>query len=524
MSLDSNLLSRQVFNDVKVLIIEGTLQRIQPDLFKGFMQLQKITLNLYNFEEFVHYGLNWLDSIDSFSEITLDSFESELFQEYWFPEADFCYFKNIYDNQKIKFKIVGFKSDKALTCTLAWAFKNLVSNRPLVQSFDSDSFKQYFAECDFNAKLNSCSNFSKVSNFSILSSINSVNDIKYLVYSIKYAIFMVVLPTVGIIGIVLNVLTFYVIISRKNFHSFRTTVFSFISAIAVFNSIIISVSLTKLMNECITYNGIFCSTIRENTQVQIFYIIQVFMIRFFKCCANLTLILFTLTRYKKVQNQNDNIIVKPFKAYKKFALVFVFALMFSFEAILQYKINNNDWNYYGKYPIEKNLFDLDYDSKNEGLVYIILVLVSEFLNSFFVHLINFCIDIFLILKFKDMKKKFKILFIDSNTPYLNKLKRKEFNLLKIVIVTGVLNFLFRLPELFGSIFKYLKYFLALDSFTYKKTDPIYLYVNLCVHMDICDELHEIAEILYLFSTILDFFVFYCYNKSFRVAFKGIFKF
>ena len=53
--------------------------------------------------------------------------------------------------------------------------------------------------------------------------------------------------------------------------------------------------------------------------------------------------------------------------------MFLFGFLLSFENFLQYKLNNGDWNYYNKFPIEKNLF-IDFENINEGLIYLILSL------------------------------------------------------------------------------------------------------------------------------------------------------
>jgi hypothetical protein len=67
----------------------------------------------------------------------------------------------------------------------------------------------------------------------------------------------------------------------------------------------------------------------------------------------------------------------------------------------------------------------------------------------------------------------------------------------------------------------LKFLLAFDSFKYKITDQIHLLVELCINMDVCDDLKFITEIFYLTSCSIDFFLFYYFNNYYQVVVEEV---
>lgn len=523
-NLDENVLSNNVFSSLVEFKMSGTIQKIQTNLFETFKSLRRISLNIFNFEEFINFGLEWMlhvksnQTISSDVAVTFDIYDSELFKEYHFPEEDICLFKDIYKNKIINFSLIGFRAKTSLSCTFLWIFRKLSLDG--VMLYESLEFRDITNECKFDFRIEGCNqmNLTNSKNFYF----KNINDVKYFVYEMKFIVIIIILPLISLAGIILNLLVIVVIVDKRHNHTFHRNIYKFMCGISVFNLMILILSLLKLMSECTTFNGIFCSKIRENLLIQSFYITQAFLNRFLKFCANLSLIFFSLSRYLNVKQENKSYLIKrsPFSLVKIYFCMFLFGFLLSFENFLQYKLNNGDWNYYNKFPIEKNLF-IDFENINEGLIYLILSLISEFLNSFIMIVLNLILDIVLIFKFKRLKRNFCNLFEKSKSSYFKRLKQKEINLFKMVILTGILNFTFRLPELIGSIFKYLKYFLALQSFKYKLSDKINLFVDLCVHLDICTELQDMSEIFYLASCSVDFFVFYIYNKSFRVALKKL---
>lgn len=520
--LNDFLFDSNVFGLLAELSITGTLQKIEKNVFSKFKQLERITLDVYNFNEFIRYGLDWMLFVKSNAapvDITIDMFNSEIFREYFFPDEDFCYFKDIFSNRKINFYLIGFHTKSSLSCTLIWIFKDLSVNG--IEFSQIPMFRERAQECKFELKLNKCAPEYAVQNAYHL---NNVFDIQFLSYQIKFITLLFILPFVSVVGIVLNLLVIIVLLDKRHNHTFHRQIYKFMTGISMFNFLILILYLFKLMSDCITYNGLFCSLVREVHLVQCLYIAEVFLIRFFKFCSSLTLISFSLSRYMDSERENKSYLIQKSRltVTKIYIIIFVVSMMFSFENILQYKLNNNEGTFVNKYPIEKNLLN-DFEDISEGFVYVILLLISEFANSFVIVVINFVLDIFLIIKIKKLKKKFFAVFSRSRSTYIDALKHKEMNLFKMVIFTGLANFFLRIPELIGSIMKYLKYFLAYKQFKYRLTDSINIFVDMCVHMDLCTEFQSMAEVIYLISFSVDFVIFYVYNKSFRLALKRLFK-
>ncbi len=381
-----------------------------------------------------------------------------------------------------------------------------------------------FENCNFEERLKLClkKNATIMTLDKTSQQFNSFQDIKYFVYEIKFFVLTILLPIVSITGIILNLLVIIVFIRQNKNHIFRDNIFKYMTAISFFNLTILVLSILRLMSECITYNSLFCSVIRENLIVQSFFITEVFLKSFFKMSATLTLLAFSLCKNHSIFENENSLIKTKHSSRKIFALIFSTSFLFSFEQILQYKLNEFDWNLVNKFPIEKDMF-LDFVNPTEGLIYTVIILIGEFINSFFFVILILIIDIVLIHKFNKLKKDFFKLFNKTQSKYLKRLKTKEINFIKMIILTGCLNFIFRLPELVGTTLKYLKFFFAYNSVKYKIKDPIHVIVDLCINMEVCDDLKFITEIFYLTSCSIDFFLFYYFNKPFRNSFKKFFK-
>jgi hypothetical protein len=78
-NIDSSLLDNRVFRNLNRLDIIGSIDRIQVDLFKAFLQIRSIGLKMIHVREFFHRnGIEWIKCINvvAFDMVDLDSAES----------------------------------------------------------------------------------------------------------------------------------------------------------------------------------------------------------------------------------------------------------------------------------------------------------------------------------------------------------------------------------------------------------------------------------------------------------------
>jgi hypothetical protein len=121
-------------------------------------------------------------------------------------------------------------------------------------------------------------------------------DVKYSFYIVQFVFNVIMLPLFCIFGLFSNALTIYVI--RAQAKELKEPFFDYMKVNSCLNCIYCSVYLTTLMNECILFNGIYCSSIRQSLFAQWY---RILVIEYFgdaiKICSNFTYILMNVNRY-----------------------------------------------------------------------------------------------------------------------------------------------------------------------------------------------------------------------------------
>ena len=81
-NLDESILNKFVFENLIEIRLSGTMKKIDNNIFSSFKSLKYIEIRVFNFKEFLSYGLDWMLNIDKPCEITLDIYNSDSFREY----------------------------------------------------------------------------------------------------------------------------------------------------------------------------------------------------------------------------------------------------------------------------------------------------------------------------------------------------------------------------------------------------------------------------------------------------------
>lgn len=167
--LDTHLLNSDLFYNLNELIItDSTIVKFDDNLFKMLSSIEIIMLQLRNFNQFFKENNNtkWLNSISVSSDKrqVLVAFIDN-YQQYYYPDEDFCLFYE-YPHNKSVFTYIQTKKNLNCSCTLVWLMKNwrqygdsnlLLSDSVYDCLIDNTYFNELFMGCKFDERIQSCS-------------------------------------------------------------------------------------------------------------------------------------------------------------------------------------------------------------------------------------------------------------------------------------------------------------------------------------------------------------------------------
>ena len=200
------------------------------------------------------------------------------------------------------------------------------------------------------------------------------NNVNCQIYSdeiIEFIFVVIFQPIIDVIGIFTNIMIVIIIDSKRNKETFfkKYSFFKYIIYISKLNILNLVLNLTSLMNYCIEYDGIFCSTIRNEYFVQYSFIIYNFLDGLFTFCSNFLLTIFSINRFLSIDSNFSNFSNKIIHASSKkiFITIFICGCLIKFAKIFEYKIN--DQVYYSIFKV----YGYDYQLRN-------LVQIGNLLN------------------------------------------------------------------------------------------------------------------------------------------------
>ena len=278
---------------------------------------------------------------------------------------------------------------------------------------------------------------------------------------------------------------------------------------ASFNIFYCFIMILKLGNECIFYYwSIFCSSIYQSELMQYFKIIMVqFLGNTFRTCGSLSYLAFSLSRFVLISEElkKSPFLVKFSKIkIKHFVIMFLtLGSLISCYKIFQYK--NNELNLpFMSFPLEKydNKY-CKYKSSYECKLFDALKSIDIALNDIIFLILSIFLDIFLFKTFKkEMTSKKKLL----NASKYEELKKKQDDVIKMVIINGLIYVGSHLPLFISSV--------LLIVFSKKIS-------NFCSHKYSCDIINEITKFFCVISMFLQFFIYFRFNYIFRNSFWDI---
>jgi hypothetical protein len=186
-----------------------------------------------------------------------------------------------------------------------------------------------------------------------------------------------------------------------------------------------------------------------------------------------------------------------------FILFLILGLFISSYKPFQFRINQIHLPYI-LFPYEKNdnkicTINYSYECK----LFDALKIIDTVINDITFLILSIYLDVFLFKTFKkEMANKKKIL----NTSKFDDLKKKQDDVVKMIIINGLIYATSHLPV----------FFLSLLLIIYSKT-----IFKFCTYKYSCDLINEIAKFFCLIPMLLQFFILVRFNFNFRKSFKDI---
>ncbi|CAF0794362.1 unnamed protein product [Brachionus calyciflorus] len=540
-NLTQKTLNKLVFKNVEKIQITGLVNFIENNIFEKFSNLIFVYLKIENFQYTLSHNNKWLDSMKRYnsnnSKIVYIKFDI-IFEDsfYLFPDSDLCFFRHFPHHQLVYplFNNMGI-IERNCSCTLLWLLKETYSLRNNLTQVDDysryltyDNYEPCFSKSEFIRSLEKCDFDSR---FKLCDSMNhnieketSMLEYEYIFKIILY--FLVLLsPILGVLALVSNCLNIKVVFeirpTDKNSQMNRTILFN-----SIINIIYIFIFMLHMMNQCISQQGIFCSSVNRSIYSQYFYI-YIFLLfgNFLKLLSNLSSMSISIFRFILLDNNEKSFFFSIF--VKRGRLLVLILAIFSIVYFLLYfmvvffttSINReifilDDLYHYIDFP-DTGLFVLSYLSKRTSITkdystYIFgLFVINYVLNDLIIFLILCLVEILVLVRAKACLRN-KIKMIGCSTRSKLKLQKSVDKTTKIILGNILFTIVFRAIDF--AISTYL-----VD----KRIGSQFERKNLCFsHSRICHILTEINEFTFLFSISFNFFIYYHLNLNFRQVIKN----
>ena len=195
----------------------------------------------------------------------------------------------------------------------------------------------------------------------------------------------------------------------------------------------------------------------------------------------------------------------------------ILSLIINFNKVIEYQVNDNDFNYYESPSQVFFLCDKLFDCGTLRILFIVILIF----NNFICLSVNVFIDVLLFISLKKNEKK--SIFLKSKihviatytspstspsdnlqrktTKFSEEKVKKNRNLTVLIILNGILFVIFRLPEIIFYIF-------------YMNTSFVDLF---CMNFFNCAKYFEIIDICNLLDYLIQFFILRKFNNNFKVG-------
>lgn len=546
--LTTKILNEYVFKDLSLIYLAGTLNSIQLDLFGYFPRLSAVFLDLSDARRFFHtIKLDWLNAInkDQVSFKLIGFLVRINLIAYEFPEEDFCLF-NKFPFYRMIYSLVVFdrvvnncsctllwltqlqqKTKYKLNFTLSFAQANYILNedhtnfsRIKFEELRCLNFLETFRICDYSKRISKCNLTNYTNDFFLIPDYYELN---YFLNYLKFLNNIIIQPLLCFISFGINILSYLVITNKNKKEIFKHEFCAYMKYYFVLNVFLSVLFQFKLINMCLGYTSVYCSSIRTSYVTQYLYIVMQYLTKVLKFCSNFCLLMVSFSRYQMFSSNNTKVIsIKRVKVI--IGLSFLVSLLINFSKLFEYKIVNvkklegNTMDY----PLFKiNPIVCDFTGLGCFILYF-LDLIGDLMNDIICFVCNTIIDILLVIflrnkinesetnlfnKKQTIRDLLKMRFFNFREKYKGLKNNRKNVVYKLAISTflnGVIVLITRLPETMSFILNLVAK-LTQNQFCYVFSD--------------CSILMNLTDCFYLISFMLIFFTNLMFNENFKNSFK-----
>nr|QVK45989.1 G protein-coupled receptor [Proales similis] len=561
--LNFDLLLPQIFKDsvFQYITIDGSLKTIEPGVLAQ-MRIKILYMKILNLKYFVRSNPAWLDNYGQHpfnstviiyeSSVVRDGFTAGTFsflipyQKFDFENESFCLFKRYPVKQdNLKLFVVSSRPIQ-ITCPLLWLLQGTIDSKKTMLEYYKAHFNRSLAfipnalsqmnvtraieECDFEALLDKCA--PKEASKPVPFYADGGYEVLFTVQMLKFVLSVVLQPTFCLLGFVLNLLIVFVVrriifssdhsqIKSAQLRARKIKLFQYMQLNAVTNCGYCLCMSTSVLNECIKFNGIFCSPFIVDQPFQFFSLfVHIYLANTMKCCSALSQVLITL--YRLLMNKEEN--NSKFKTlFLKLNPVKVFILVLLISAVTSGVtfLHNDNYSYsdlvQNRGFLLFNIIRLPNAFSHYGSTVPFYIFYILFTDVFAV-LLSLVIDLLLMRGLKQHSSK-----VASKVGSSNAKDKSHKNLNRMIIANALIIVLFKIPKLVSSIQISIYYLTYQDNYLFKFSyQTSNCYIHYAPFDSLCPNYQSIAESIHIFAYSFYFFVYLFFNSEFYKAAISIF--
>jgi len=572
---DENLFDKDIFKKTKSLFLYGIINNIRDDLFKLFNNLKLIQIYTQCVRQLFTQNTKWFINLNFNSKsinpddlLTTDlelkpflkkSIYLKIFQSfsrvtfYDYPNEDFCLFHK-FPHNKLVFPLLRPNHNLTCSCTeiylIQYSFRinfvidfytdQIKTTLHMFQYYTDDLLDKSFSNCvgsrqQLDDLVKKCNFKNRLEKCNIQSNEENNNKKTYFemydweqVRKISVLIFSVYINNIfSLFILILNILTIKILRSKSVINE-KNPMYNFLYINTIMCMIYVLTCVFKTIAICVD-NDFYCSPLNE-TKFNIFYntIFVLFIGETFKTVSNFSFISFSISRYVLVTSSKSNFLLKLNKLKNRnyclisiliaviMNLYHLFEYNFSISKPTYFLDSLNSFDSFFKYSNPNDLFIEHFSTFQFYLLntfYYIKIIFSDLSYIVF----NLIID-FQLLSFIKIQNAKRLGLVDVNSlTNVNQANSSSNRLIAMIILNGLNCFIFRLPSAFASFYGFI--------FRYDKKDKIYKpnipgYI-VCHSFRICPNIQEILYFFYLFSLLIQFFIFLKLDKIFSKGYIEI---
>ncbi len=317
-------------------------------------------------------------------------------------------------------------------------------------------------------------------------------------------------------GLVPNL--FIILIINRNPKILKDQMYLCMSLNAKFNSLFCLIYILKVANECVSVSVMNCPAFFQGLLSQYVKIVVVtYLGNAVKVCANVTFILTSVSRYLligKDQAQFFHWLAKICQSRKKILSLVAVSLAMSSVKYFEFEVNV-DFDDLAYPYLHGSASDLNQNATLK-VIFFVFLLINDVTNYLLFSIVGLAMEVLIMLRLKQtLAEKMNQNSVSPNggtatLTRLQRLKQKQNNRAEqrafmTVIMSGLVNFVLRLPEILQPVYFVLTFFYAKSA----------AYNSMCTTEQICVFYFDITNWFYLLTLSLNFMVFYKYNVKFN---------